>query len=95
MTGPESYQKVIIIVWQASDLLTVHFNIIQNYRIGGIMYNEEAYTIYQQAEAFKLAYERCMMCINQNGAIILPIPAMANSAFCGVIFESGNKGENQ
>lgn len=57
MTGPESYQKVIIIVWQTSDLLTVHFNIIQNYRFGGIMYNEEAYTIYQQAEAFKLAYD--------------------------------------
>lgn len=37
--------------------------------------------LYQQAEAFKLAYERCMMCINQNGAIILPIPAMVNSAF--------------
>ena len=86
MTGPESYQKVIIIVWQASDLLTVHFNIIQNYRFGGIMYNEEAYTIYQQAEAFKLAYERCMMCINQNGAIILPIPAMVNSAFSVELF---------
>lgn len=86
MTGPESYQKVIIIVWQTSDLLTVHFNIIQNYRFGGIMYNEEAYTIYQQAEAFKLAYERCMMCINQNGAIILPIPAMVNSAFSVELF---------
>ena len=86
MTGLESYQKVIIIVWQASDLLTVHFNIIQNYRFGGIMYNEEAYTIYQQAEAFKLAYERCMMCINQNGAIILPIPAMVNSAFSVELF---------
>lgn len=86
MTGPESYQKVIIIVWQTSDLLTVHFNIIQNYRFGGIMYNEEAYTIYQQAEAFKLAYEQCMMCINQNGAIILPIPAMVNSAFSVELF---------
>ena len=53
---------------------------------GWIMYNEEAYTIYQQAEAFKLAYERCMMCINQNGAIILPIPAMVNSAFSVELF---------
>lgn len=31
-------------------------------------------------------YERCMMCINQNGAIILPIPAMANSAFSVELF---------
>lgn len=43
-------------------------------------------SIYQQAEAFKLAYERCMMCINQNGAIILPIPAMVNSAFSVELF---------
>lgn len=32
------------------------------------------------------AYERCMMCINQNGAIILPIPAMVNSAFSVELF---------
>ena len=47
---------------------------------------ELPYTIYQQAIAFWLAYERCMMYINQNGQIILPVPAMANSAFAVELF---------
>ena len=47
---------------------------------------EHSYTIYQQAIGFWYAYERCMMYINQNGQIILPIPAMANSAFSVELF---------
>ena len=47
---------------------------------------ELSYTIYQQAIVFWYAYERCMMRINQNGQIILPVPAMANSAFSVELF---------
>lgn len=52
------------------------------------------YTIYQQAIAFWLAYERCMMQISQNGQIILPIPAMANSAFSAELFLKAMLEEN-
>ena len=48
--------------------------------------NELSYTVYQQAIVFWYAYERCMMRINQNGQIILPVPAMANSAFSVELF---------
>ena len=47
---------------------------------------EHSYTIYQQAITFWYAYKRCMMYINQNGQIILPVPAMANSAFSVELF---------
>lgn len=47
---------------------------------------EHSYTIYQQAIVFWYTYERCMMRINQNGQIILPVPAMANSAFSVELF---------
>ena len=44
------------------------------------------YTIYQQAIAFWLAYERCMMYIRHQSQAILPIPAMASSAFSIELF---------
>ena len=47
---------------------------------------EQSYTIYQQAIVFWYAYERCMIRINQNDQIILPVPAMANSAFSVELF---------
>ena len=47
---------------------------------------EHSYTIYQQAIVFWYAYERCLIRINQNGQIILPVPAIANSAFSVELF---------
>ena len=55
---------------------------------------EHSYTIYQQAITFWYAYKRCMMYINQNGQIILPVPAMANSAFSVELFFKAMLEEN-
>ena len=52
------------------------------------------YTIYQQAIVFWLAYERCMIHIYQQGQAILPVPAMANSAFSIELFLKAMLEEN-